>query len=81
MKIGAELLVAHDLQQVLSNALETMKTRELQQVSDRMNALFLDMIGADPSQRSVITRASITSEFRIVVFGRFDHPSRSFSGP
>ena len=74
MKIGAELVVAHDLQQVLSNALETMKTRELQQVSDRMNALFLDMIGADASQRSVITRASITSEFRIVVFGRFDHP-------
>ena len=74
MKIGAELVVAHDLQQVLSNALETMKTRELQQVSDRMNALFLDMIGADPSQRSVITRASITPEFRIVVFGRFDYP-------
>ena len=74
MKIGAELEVAHDLQNVLSNALETMKTRELQQVSDQMNSLFLDMIGADPSQRSVITRAAITSEFRIVVFGRFDHP-------
>ena len=74
MKIGAELEVAHDLQQVLSNALETMKTRELRQVSDRMNALFLDMIGADPSQRSIITRASITPEFRIVVFGRYDHP-------
>ena len=74
MKIGAELEVAHDLQNVLSNALETMKTRELQQVSDRMNSLFLDMIGADASQRSVITRAAITSEFRIVVFGRFDHP-------
>ena len=74
MKIGAELEVAHDLQQVLSNALETMKTRELQQVSDRMNTLFLDMIGADPDQRSIITRASITPEFRIIVFGRFDHP-------
>ena len=74
MKISAELEVAHDLQNVLSNALETMKTRELQQVSDQMNSLFLDMIGADPSQRSVITRAAITSEFRIVVFGRFDHP-------
>ena len=74
MKIAAEIDVAHDLQQVLLKALETMKTRELQQVSDRMNALFLDMIGADSSQRSVITRASITPEFRIVVFGRFDHP-------
>ena len=73
-KIGAELVVANDLQQVLTNALETMKTRELQQVSDRMNALFLDMIGADRGQRSIITRAWITSEFRIVVYGRFDHP-------
>lgn len=74
MKIGAELEVAHDLQQLLTNALETMKTRELKQVSDRMNALFLEMIGADPAQRSIITRAAITPEFRIVVFGRFDHP-------
>jgi DNA sulfur modification protein DndD len=62
MKIGAELEVAHDLQQVLMTALETMKTRELQQVS------------ADPAQRSIITRAAITPDFRIVVFGRFDHP-------
>lgn len=74
MKIGAELEVAHDLHQLLANALETMKTRELQQVSDRMNALFLEMIGADASQRSIITHAAITPEFRILVFGRFDHP-------
>lgn len=74
MKIGAELEVAHDLQQVLTNALETMKTLELQQVSERMNTLFLEMIGADPSQRSIITRATITPEFRIVVFGQFGHP-------
>jgi DNA sulfur modification protein DndD len=51
-----------------------MKTRELKQVGDRMNALFLEMIGADPAQRSIITQAAITPEFRIVVFGRFDHP-------
>ena len=74
MKIGAELEVAHDLQQVLESALETMKTRELGRVSERMNALFLDMIGADPSQRSIITDAAITTDFRIVVFGRYDHP-------
>ena len=73
-RLGAELEVAHDLQQILANTLETMKTRELNQVSDRMNVLFLDMIGADPSQRSLITRASITSEFQLVVFGRFGHP-------
>ena len=74
MKIRAEIQVAQDLEQVFSNAIETMKTRELQKVSDSMNALFLDMIGADPSQRSIITRASITPDFRIVVFGKYDHP-------
>lgn len=77
------LQVAHDLQQILINALETMKTRELAQVSERMNALFLEMIGADPARRSIITRAAITPEFRIVVFGRYDHPldpSRDLNG-
>ena len=74
MKIRAELQVAQDLEQVYSNAIETMKTKELQKVSNSMNALFLDMIGADPSQRSIITCASITQDFRIVVFGRYDHP-------
>jgi len=73
-KISAELEVAHDLQQILTNALETMKTTELHKVGERMNTLFLDMIGADPSQRSIIARAEITPDFRIVVFGRFDNP-------
>ena len=74
MQIGAEIKVADDLLQVLSNAIETMKTIDLKKVSDHMNTLFLDMIGADPSQGSIIARASITPEFRIVVFGRYDHP-------
>lgn len=74
MQLSAELEVASDLQQVLTHALETMKTKELQKVSDHMNSLFLDMIGADPAQRSIITRAAVTSDFRIIVFGRYDHP-------
>ncbi len=73
-QIAAEFKVADDLLQVLSNAIETMKTRDLKKVSDRMNVLFLDMIGSDRAQRSIITRASITPEFHIVVFGRNDHP-------
>ena len=74
MKIGAEIKVADDLLQLLSNAIETMKTRDLKKVSDLMNVLFLEMIGSDRAQRSIITRASITPEFHIVVFGRNDHP-------
>ena len=74
MKIAAELEVATDLEQLLEKTLDTMRTRELEQVSDRMNALFLDMIGADATERAVITRAAITPEFRIVVFGPYEHP-------
>lgn len=73
-QIGAEIKVADDLLQVLANAIETMKTRDLKKVSDLMNVLFLEMIGSDRAQRSIITRASITPEFHIVVFGRNDHP-------
>ncbi len=73
-QLGAEIKVAGDLQDILTNALETMKTRELKKVSERMNALFLEMIGADVSQRSIITQAEITEDFRIVVFGRYDLP-------
>lgn len=83
MKFVAELEVAKDLQDIMTNALETMKTRELAQVSERMNAVFLDMIGADASQRSIITRAEITPEFRIVVFGRYEQqldPSQDLNG-
>jgi DNA sulfur modification protein DndD len=82
MQIRAELEVAHDLHQVLENALNTMKTLELKQVSDRMNEIFLEMIGADPHQRSIITRADITQDFRIIVFGRFNQelPSYDLNG-
>ena len=73
-KFAAELDVAKDLEDILNNALETMKTRELKRVSEHMNTLFLEMIGSDASQRAIITRAEITEDFRIVVFGRYDQP-------
>ena len=73
-ELNAELDVARDLQGVLKDALETMRTRELKKVSEHMNTAFLEMIGADISQRAIITRAEITEDFRIVVFGRFDQP-------
>lgn len=73
-KIAAEIVVAQDLQTVLTKALETMKTKELAHVSDRMNATFLSMIGADEAQRAIIRRATITPEFRILVFDPNDQP-------
>ena len=73
-QFAAELDVARDLEQLLEKTLETMRTRELEQVSNRMNALFLDMIGADASAKAIIRRAAITQEFRIVVSGPLDQP-------
>lgn len=73
-RFAAELEVAQDLQDILGNSLEAMKTSELRKVSEKMNALFLGMIGADASQRSIIIRVEITSDFKIVVFGRHEQP-------
>ena len=74
MKIAAELLVAKDLEQLLERALNTMRTRELEQVSETMNALFLEMIGADAAEKAIIRCAAITPDFRIVVSGPHDQP-------
>ncbi|MCY3620298.1 MAG: AAA family ATPase [Gammaproteobacteria bacterium] len=74
MKLAAELQVAKDLQHILAKTLDTMRTRELEQVSERMNALFLDMIGADAAEKAIIRRAAITPDFRIVVSGPYDQP-------
>lgn len=66
---AAELTAARDIRAILEKTLETMKTREVEAVSRRMNDFFLQMIGSDPDT-SLIKRAAINSEFRIVVFGR-----------
>ena len=71
-KISAELTVAKDLQTIMNNALEVMKTEELERVSDRMNEIFLKMIGSDESERSTIKHAEITPEFKIMVLGLHD---------
>ena len=73
-KLAAEFQVAKDLEQILAKTLNTMRTRELEQVSERMNELFLDMIGADAAEKAIIRRAAITTDFRIVVSGPYDQP-------
>ena len=73
-KLGAELQVARDLEEVLEKTLSAMRTRELEQVSGQMNALFLDMIGADVQAKAIIRSAAITPDFRIVVTGPYDQP-------
>ena len=73
-KIAAELEVAKDLEKLLEGTLATMRTRELKQVSDRMNTLFLAMIGADAAEKAIIKQAEITPEFRIIVSGPHGQP-------
>ena len=74
MQINSEFEVANDVQDALEAALSLIKTEELTKVSSQMNSLFLDMIGADPNQSSIIREASITPDFRIAVHGRNDQP-------
>ena len=77
-RIRAQLAVTQDVVQVLEAAERRIKTEELEKVSDRMNALFLEMIGADSDdvtddlaqqQRSIIRRAEINKAFDILVHG------------
>ena len=82
-KISAELTVAKDLQTIMNNALEVMKTKELARVSGRMNEIFLQMIGSDESELSTIKHAKITPEFKIIVLGLHDqelNPSQDLNG-
>lgn len=81
-KIARELSVATDVRMVVESSLGRMKTVEVQSVSARMNDHFLSMIGAD-KESALITRAEITPEFRIVVYGRNDlelDPSMDLNG-
>ena len=79
----ADLEVAQDIQNVLGRAYERLTTEELAKVSTRMNDIFLEMIGADPSQGAIIQGAKITDQFEITVYGpngRLLNPDRDLNG-
>lgn len=65
--LNAELSVLQDLDGIVGGVLDEMHKTYLQRVSDRMNELFLDMIGADPSQGAIFQGAHITPDYSIVV--------------
>lgn len=82
-KLLSELQIASDVKNILDNSIDKMETRELKKVSQEMNNLFLEMIGADQSQQAVITQAEITSEFQIIVYGQHENildPSQDLNG-
>ena len=65
--LDAELSVLQDLESIIGGTINDMHGMYLQRVSDRMNALFLDMIGAEPLQGAIYQGVRITPNYSIVV--------------
>ena len=71
-RIGGELRakreVAEDLTRVAAGILGVMKTQWVKAVSDRMNELFLEIVGSDPDlEVSVFKRVFISDSFDIII--------------
>ena len=83
VRILAERDVVHDVMEVLLGAYNTLTVDELQKVSKLMNHLFLEMIGSDPEQGSIIQESRISSDFDIIVVGpngKYLDPDRDLNG-
>ena len=72
--IQARLEVARDVEGVLTDSYDRMTNEELSKVSELMNTIFLEMIGADPDQGAIIRKAEISKDFDILVCGPNDRP-------
>ena len=82
-RILARLEVASDVERVLKNSYDHMTNEELSKVSELMNTIFLEMIGADPEQGAIIRKAEISNDFDILVYGPNDrslNPDRDLNG-
>ncbi|MCY3632472.1 MAG: AAA family ATPase [bacterium] len=79
----AEETAANDLLAVIRNTVETLESETVDQVSSAMSEIFLKMIVADPEAGGLISRAELTRQHDIVVFGsdeqRLD-PDKDLSG-
>ena len=65
--LNAEKTILNDLQNIVQSSLNEMQGIYLNQVSNRMNDLFLDMIGADPEQNSIFQQVLISKNYNIEV--------------
>ena len=79
-RIVARLDATRDISQILQNSYDRITNEELQKVSRLMNTLFLDMIGADAEQGAIISRAEISEEFDIIVYGLSGHALDNLNG-
>ena len=81
--ILAQLEVTQDIESVLQNSYDRITNEELTKVSELMNTIFLQMIGADPEQGAIIQKAEISREYDILVYGPNDrilNPDRDLNG-
>jgi len=65
--LTAEKVALSDLDEIVGGALVEMQSTYLNMVSDRMNDLFLQMVGADPEQGAIFQGAEIGENFSIIV--------------
>lgn len=82
-RVLARLEVASDVERVLKNSYDRMTNEELNKVSELMNTIFLEMIGADPEQGAIIQKTEISNDFDILVYGPNDrslNPDRDLNG-
>jgi DNA sulfur modification protein DndD len=82
-RVLSELIVTQDIINVLQSSYNKITGEELVRVSEQMNEIFLEMIGADPEQFAIIKRAEISKDFDIIVYGpqgRTLDPDRDLNG-
>ena len=84
-KTADKLRVARYCEDVFKQVFDRLRIEELKQVSTEMNRIFLDMIGSNPEENdlTMITKAELTKEFDIVVYGPNFHklnPDQDLNG-
>ncbi len=69
---NAKLKLCSSVESIFENIHERIMSEQLDRVSVEMNRIFLEMIGADPEANdlTVITKAELTEEFDILVYGQ-----------
>ncbi|MBO0612507.1 AAA family ATPase [Thiothrix fructosivorans] len=80
-----KLKLARICQSLFDSVFDALRHDELKKVSMEMNRIFLDMIGSDPNANdlTLITKAELTSEFDIIVYGSHGHmlnPDQDLNG-
>lgn len=65
--LTAEKVALEDLSRIVGGALGEMQSTYLKKVSERMNELFLKMVGADPEQNATFQGTEISDNYNIIV--------------